>query len=415
MRFPWHKALSSTFNSKAFILLFILDTAFALKAQEEIFRAELALRPKEDLPFKISFPKEKKEIYIYNGKEKIVITELSKKGDTTIARLPVFDSELRFAGTDTLKGFWINNSRTTENIIPFTAVKGENYLFFPAEEPFELNVTGKWETYFSPNTPGRSFAIGQFTQLGNKVEGTFLTTTGDYRYLEGNVSGDSLFLSCFDGSHAYLFKAVFDDDTLKGKFYSGSHWEELWVAHRGEAARLPDPERQTWVKMRHKESAFNFKFPDLKGDSVSLKDDKFKNKVVVVQLMGSWCPNCMDETAFLSGFYAKEKLKKKGFEIIGLAFEKTSDVAKARANVSRLAKRFDAKYTFLLAGTSNKDSASKKLPTLSKITSFPTTLFIDKKGRVRKIYTGFNGPATGKEYEKFKLDFYAFVRKLESE
>ena len=130
--------------------------------------------------------------------------------------------------------------------------------------------------------------------------------------------------------------------------------------------------------------------------------------------MGSWCPNCMDETGFLSGFYEKNKLR--GLEIIGLAYEKTGEVSRAIANVERLKKRFNCTYDVLIAATSNdRAAAAATLPALNQIMSYPTTLFIDKKGKVRKITTGFSGPATGVYYDKYVEGINAFVDKLLNE
>ena len=67
-----------------------------------------------------------------------------------------------------------------------------------------------------------------------RVTGTFLTETGDYRYLEGVVDGDSLKLSCFDGSHAFLFHAALDQDSFRGRFWSGTHWDRA-------LGRVPEP------------------------------------------------------------------------------------------------------------------------------------------------------------------------------
>ena len=45
----------------------------------------------------------------------------------------------------------------------------------------------------------------------------------------------------------------------------------------------------------------------------------------MLQLSGTWCPNCKDETKFLAPWY--EKNKDRGVEIIGLAYEKKADRA----------------------------------------------------------------------------------------
>jgi len=136
---------------------------------------------------------------------------------------------------------------------------------------------------------------------------------------------------------------------------------------------------------------------------VSLEDERFKNKVVLVQIMGSWCPNCLDE----SKFYA----------VIALAFEYAKTKEKAFNSIKRLTNRIGLTYPVLLAqyGTSDKEEAQKKLPMLNHVLSYPTTIFIDKKGAVRKIHTGFNGPATGEKYEVFKKEFDAFVKGLLAE
>ena len=143
---------------------------------------------------------------------------------------------------------------------------------------------------------------------------------------------------------------------------------------------------------------------------VSLSDKKFEGKVVVVQIMGTWCPNCLDETEFLAPFY--KKYKSKGVEIIALDYERIPVFATARNNLRRLKERYDIQYTLLFAGTTDKEKREKTLPMLNTIVSFPTTIIIDKQGRVRNIHTGFSGPATGVYFEKWKEDFIRMIDNL---
>ena len=150
-----------------------------------------------------------------------------------------------------------------------------------------------------------------------------------------------------------------------------------------------------------------FTFPDINGKKVSLSDKEFKNKIVIVQIMGSWCPNCLDETRFLSDWYNKNDPK--DVRIIGLDYEKITDSTVAHKNIRRLIDRYNVKYPILFAGSSNRELASKTLPMLNKIFAFPTTIYIDKNGTVREIHTGFNGPATGEYYEEFKKNFEKLV------
>jgi thiol-disulfide isomerase/thioredoxin len=142
---------------------------------------------------------------------------------------------------------------------------------------------------------------------------------------------------------------------------------------------------------------------------VSLQDKAFRNKVVIIQIMGSWCPNCMDETRFLSDYYKKNK--DRGIEVIALAYERTANYNESRKSLQSFKSRFDITYPVLITGVAVSDTlrTEKTLPRIKKILGFPTTIFIDKKGRVRKISTGFNGPGTGDHYEIFKKEFNELV------
>ena len=133
--------------------------------------------------------------------------------------------------------------------------------------------------------------------------------------------------------------------------------------------------------------------------------------------MGTWCPNCLDESKYFANYYEGSKAQGDDFEIIALAFEYAKTEAIAFDRIKRLKDKIDIQYPILLAqyGTSDKVKAQEKLPMLNHVLSYPTSIFIDKKGKVRKIHTGFNGPATGEKYSEFKEEFESFVALLLSE
>ena len=246
------------------------------------------------------------------------------------------------------------------------------------------------------------------------VFGTFLTTTGDYRFLEGTVSDQKLYLSCFDGSHAYLFtgKLLNDSTITEGKFYSGLSSIETWTANKDDKAILPDAYSITDLKPGY--DKIDFSFPGLDGKKVSLSDQKFKNKIVLVQFFGSWCPNCMDETAYLTSFH--KKYQEKGVEIVALAYERTKDFERSRKNIARLRDRFSVPYDMLVTGfTKDKVEVSKSLPMLKQFMAFPTLMIIDKNGKIRKIHTGFSGPGTGTHYSDFVKEFEKTIADLLAE
>lgn len=354
-------------------------------------------------------------IYIYNGEERITVNEVWEKNDSLFFKMPVFDSEFKCKwqkNHDSISGIWINHSRKTKNFIQFTAKK-INYKTAVSCSNCTM-FSGNWETCFSPGTNDSTKAIGIFVNPNcwDFLYGTFLTETGDYRYLSGTTIGDKMVISCFDGSHAFYFSGKLKvDGTISGDFYSGSHWHETWTAKRNDKFELRNPDSLTFLKKGYEN--INFSFKNLNGKTISLSDERYKNKVVIIQIMGTWCPNCMDETKYLAQFYKKQNSK--GLEIIALAFEKDTTFAKAKSNCERLKTKFDVKYEILLTQKTGKDQAKQALPMLNDIMSFPTTIYIDKKGKVRKIHTGFNGPGTGKYFDIWVEENRLFVEKLLSE
>jgi thiol-disulfide isomerase/thioredoxin len=303
-----------------------------------------------------------------------------------------------------MNGVWINHSRKGNPVIQFIA---ENNIVdrFQNATPSNKNVAGKWEAWFDIDSPDSSIAIGVLNQEGNKVTGTFLTETGDHRFLEGVVSGDSLKLSVFDGAHAWLYLAKINDDKLNGFFYSGAHYKAPFRAFKNPTVKLRDPNSITSVN-----SKLNFSFPDLDSNIVSLSDARFKNKPVIIQILGSWCPNCLDETVFLNEFY---KLRKEeGVEIIGLAFERNSDFNSAKIAVNRFVENRNVEYPVLIAGVSGKQNVMKAMPQIHDFISFPTTIFLDRTGKVVKVHAGFSGPATGQAFEEFKKEFNRTMDRL---
>ncbi len=379
-----------------------------------MWRAELSVMDNEVLPFNFLVSKDEQDNYrlqIMNAEEVIDVDEIVITGDSITIQTPVFEGYIAGTFTDkTIEGQFIKES--LDRIVPFKATKGELERF-STQAPSSQDVTGIWETMFSPDTEDSYVGKGIFLQEKDKVTGTFRTTTGDYRFLEGKMEADSLKLSAFDGAHAFLFTAKVTDSTINGTFYSGNHFKEPFVAKRNDAYELPSPDSLTFIKEGFDKLAFNF--PNSKGDMISLDDEEFEDKVVIVQLMGTWCPNCLDESKFLVEYLNNNPSK--DIKVIGLAFESAKTKEKAFEGIERLKKRIEVPYPLLLAqyGSYDKKAAQEKLPMLDHILSYPTTIFIDKNGAVRRIHTGFNGPATGNKFMEFKSDFDEFINTLVSE
>ncbi len=371
-----------------------------------------------ELPFTFELvydTKDKFHIEIINGEERIRVDDIvyghnRVNGDDTIRiEFPHYDSYIRaLYEEDVIEGEWVVKTKKNYTI-PFVAWQGKNHRFTTLKkEP--VNVAGKWEVTFGEKGEEYS-AIGEFQQEGNYLTGTFLTETGDYRFLEGTVQADKMYLSTFDGSHAFLFEAkMLPDSTLVGTFRSGSHYKDIWIAKRNSSVTLTDPNTLTYLKEGYDKVTFSFENSD--GKRVSLEDEKYKDKIKIVQIIGTWCPNCADETQFLADYLSKNK--NKDLAVIALAYEKHKHKEKAFSAISKFKKRFGIDYEVLWAGSSKKDEAAKTLPMLNHILSYPTMIFLDKNDKVRKIHTGFAGPATS-EYPKFIKEFNDFVGALLNE
>jgi thiol-disulfide isomerase/thioredoxin len=398
--------------------LLVLALLLVLSCQEKTvktletgtYRGNIIAQDNQAMPFMFEVTSST-TLKIYNAEEVIEVDEITYRKDSVFIKLPFFRTEIngKFDGKN-IKGHWIDADR--DRYVEFYSEYGVDKRFDDEETNEDVDVSGVWEMEF--NDYGNIYpAKAVLEQNGNKVTGNIRTPTGDYRFLEGVVTADTLKISTFDGAHAFLFKAHVTDSSMVGGFYSGNHSLETFVGKPNPDFEMTDAYTLTFIKEGY--DTFNFSFPDLEGNMVSFTDERFKDKVVLVQLMGSYCPNCLDETKFYSRYY--EANKNRGLEIIALAFENAKTEEKAINGLNRMKERVGLNYEILIAqiGTNDKGKASEKMPMLNKVMSYPTTIYLDITGKVRKIHTGFNGPATGEKHEEFQKEFNAFMEALLSE
>lgn len=352
-------------------------------------------------------------VCLLNGNERVVLTGLQIVGDSVTIPIEAYDTKL--VGTiskGTYTGRFIKNFIENDEGIPFTAISSEASRFEMPNNATQTQLDGKWDIWFVKQAGDSTKNVGVFATDNAKIlTGSILTNAGDLRYLEGSYTENGFQLSAFAGLNPYLIKGEFQDkDNFTGEFYTAGGVTKL-VGKRNSEAALADPYSLTYMKKGY--DRIDFTLSDVDGNKVSLSDPQFKDKVVIVSLLGSWCPNCLDEMEYLAPWYKENK--DRGVEIVGLAFERKDDPEYVKKVLSRLKDRYDVTYPILFAGKLGDESANKVLPALNKIVGYPTTIFIDKKGVVRKIHTGFNGPATGLFYEEFKKDFNQVVDELLAE
>lgn len=285
------------------------------------------------------------------------------------------------------------------NALPFTAEYGKSYRFAAPGTaiPPAHDLSGKWDLkiYSKEATPNR---IGLLKQNGNKLTGVILSVVGDSRELEGTVQGDEFVLSGFTGpSPIYIKGKINDDKSLSGELSLGIYNNIKFDGEKNAAAELPDPYKLTYLKEGYKK--LDFTLPDLNGNNVSLSDEKYQGKVVIVEIIGTWCPNCTDQTSFLAPWFHKNKAR--GVEAIAIGFEQKDDLEYARYTLGKLKEKYNIEYDILFGGIADKKVASEKLPALNRMMAFPTTIIIDRKGEVRQIHTGYTGEVTGDYYKEY--------------
>ncbi|MBX2798317.1 MAG: TlpA family protein disulfide reductase [Myxococcales bacterium] len=344
---------------------------------------------------------------LVNGPERIAV-DARTDGDALLLDMPHYDARIEATrrSDGTLQGRWSKQRAGWVDELPFSASRGPAPRF-GAGEPPATDLSGRWSVDFSSSDDP---AVALFTaQSDGVVDGTFLTPLGDYRYIAGRLDGGRLRMSVFDGSHAFLFQATLSaEGGLSGDFWSGSRWHEQWTATRSEQATLPDAFALT--RFDSATSLRTLSFPDLEGTPRTLDEPAFAGRARILQVFGTWCPNCADETAFLVEL--NQRYGPQGLSILGLAFEHTPDLKRSIRQVRRFQERHGASWPVLIAGVSDKEQASEQLPILDRVRAYPTTLFLRADGSVRAVHTGFAGPAAPDEHAAVRQRFVALVEEL---
>jgi len=422
----------------ALSLLVFSSAAFAGNAKfpaEGVWRGEFTVDG-EAIPFNFELKgKDAKtaEFTLLNGTRRDLFQVERVSDDTVSVPMNTYDAALliRIVDGKHLTGEYqdlVPNRKGARNI-PFTAEHGRSWRFVdPAKNVApEGDLSGKWaiqqadKAFISvggrPEASAQEIAnrrgqVALLEQKGNQVTGVFMTSVGDSRELEGTIQGNRFWLSHFSGPSPRLIKGTIDEDgNIQGASGSGIYNVVKFEGHKDPNAELPDPYKLTFLK--DGQSSIDFTFPDLQGKPVSLRDDKYKGKVVIVEIIGTWCPNCTDQTRFLAPWFKENQHR--GVEAVAIAFEQEDDFGYFQKTVGKLKSFFDIRYDLVFGGIADKKVATEKLKGVNYMAAFPTTFIIDRRGDVREIYTGFTGTITGKYYDDYVQKFNALLDQLIAE
>lgn len=372
---------------------------------------QLQMNDRLSVPFDFFFDiKELKNgLIIQNGSENLFL-KLKKKKDSIIAYFKEIDAQLVYTiNQKSIRGYWINHNKKNPIKIPFSAYKTNQNKF---EIPIDaLSDSTMLKNHYKVKfLKTNKWSIGKFKSKNGAWEGTFMTETGDYRFFSGYCFENKFKLSSFNGNWAMLVQGEIYQDSIHGILYSGVSFSTEFDGEFEPTFKLGNPNELTSVV---NDESFNFiGIKTLRNSQFDYS--KNNGKVVIYQIMGTWCPNCIDEMNYYKELTAK--YQKQGLTINALAYEIPQNNVKSNLKkLKKFKKRMKLNYPIYFAGKPSTELASSHFPMLNRVMSYPTSIVLDKKGNIRKVHTGFNGPATGLSYEQFKIEMDDLIKQILNE
>lgn len=387
------------------VLVISCNSKVSEKLQQVDYVGRLEVENNKYLPFNFSVTNDS-TLVVQNSSETVDFSIVYSK-DSIFIKSKVFEGFIKGVLDDNkINGVFVIES--LDRSVPFTSYMSNNRFNIDFDDNKKLTLN-RWKFVFNPNMDNSSFSVGIFNSIGqNEISATFRTTTGDYGYMHGGYKKNKIVLSTFNGSRAYLFEAEINNDSVEGVMYAGNHSKTIVKGVLDNDFELSNEYSLTSIKDRNQK--FDFSFENTTGKLISIDDKFYDGKSMVIQLMGSWCSNCLDESKFYVDYINKNELN--DIEFVALAFEYAKTKDNALNSILKLKKQLGINYPILLAqyGSSDKVRALEKFPMLNNIISYPTTIFLDKNKDVIKIHTGFNGPATGEKYTEFINEFNSTIK-----
>ena len=391
----------------AFALLFV--PAVWAQSIAGLWDATLTMNGTE-VPFKVGFSGSGADVkgWFFNGDKKEVSNKGTFENGSLVLSFDSYASVLKLTLKDgALDGEYVTRGKG----LPIHAVPAVEHKAADVKAP---NIGGLWILENVKSRKGEKAWNLILEQKGAEISGAILRVDGDTGTLTGRYRDGKFVLSHFSGARAALLVITPESDGRLSVELDGQHDAGSMVAVRAEQARadsLPEPtDPNTHTGVKDPSQPFPFSFPDLNGKLVSNTDARFKDKVVLINITGSWCPNCHDEAPFLAELY--NKYRAQGLEIVALSFEEADQLA----NPTRLRafiEEYGIKYTVLLGGET--DTAKAKLTQALNWDAWPTTFFVGRDGLVKTVHAGFPSPGSGELYRRDKEEFVATVERLLAE
>jgi thiol-disulfide isomerase/thioredoxin len=372
--------------------------------EKSAWAGTVELTPGVNLPFQMNLDlaNPRPTGYFLIGDEQAPIPEIERMGDDVTFKFSEYGAEMRgtWNGRDwTGKYLRIRSTETKSfnfTASPQPAVKPAVHVDAPPVGNYQVNET----------------TVAKLWAKDGALFGTFIATDGDYGLLEGRPAGRGIQLNRFTGWQAIaIVLEPGSGGTLTGTLYAAANDKPQDLSLRTRTGLNLEPPASQQTAVKDPQAGFNFSGLSLSGETIRSTDQRFKGKALIVDIMGTWCHNCMDEAPVLEQL--QKRYGKDGLEVVGLSFEIAEDPALGRKNLQLFKDRFGITYTLLFCGSMDDDNVNRQIHSqLDHFFAYPTTIFMDKSHRVQFVHSGFKGPGTGGEFQAQQNEFQNLVRKL---
>jgi peroxiredoxin len=343
----------------------------------------------------------------FNGEARVPSTSGSFVATSLLLRFDQYAGKLEATWSDgALIGTY---ARAGQAAYPFRA---QPHASEPRTEPSAPapDIAGEWRVAIE-NTKGEAAWRLFVRQLGPEVSAAILRVDGDTGALSGSYHDGKFVLSHFSGARPARFDLIPQADGSLHILHNGKSTYSAVRSTVATARDFPEPaDPSRWTSVKDATEPLRFSASDLRGNAVTDRDARFRGKVVLLSVMGSWCPNCHDEAPFLAALY--RKYKKRGFEVVALSFEDAEQL-KNPTRLRAFIQTYDIPYLVLLAGEPRE--AQDKLPNALHLSTWPATFVIGRDGLVRAAHAGFAGKATGEAHERLTRELRGTVERLLAE
>jgi thiol-disulfide isomerase/thioredoxin len=381
--------------------------------RQGIWTGMITLADQKRLPFEVflDLSQPAPSGYFVNGGERTPIPELYVQGDSLTFVISEYGAAMHalWDGKQYTGKFVRYRKDTTSN--PFELIPAANTQDRPAKKAsIEVPFVGKFQVLMKNPEGIDSSLVATFWSRGDSLYGTFIGADGDIGLMAGIQAGNSAKLGRFTGWQGQMMELTRELNTWTGTLYyriPPSVSFEL-MPRTNALVQVPESKR---TSVKDKRKPFVFSGLSVLGDTITVNDPRFKGKALIVDVMGTWCHNCMDAAPLLQKLHSD--FNKDGLEIVALSFEIKNDLQLARKNLLMYQERYGIGFTVLFCGSTEKSNVDATLRSqLNNFSAYPTTLFIDRKGIVQYIHEGFQGPGTGEEYQRQIDLYYDMARKL---